>query len=291
MIAGASLPFVLASAFLHPLWNMLLKRSEDKIVFYLNIHLVFTLLFSFLLYLYPLGDITATGWMLVILSSCSHFFYQLFLCKTYEAGDMSLTYPVVRSSPVFVLVLALVFLHEIPTTAAVIGAILVVAGAYLINQKSLSPRSLMAPFDRHHLAAMAFAVLTAVWSAIYSIVDKKGVLSIPPILFFYLFFACSGFMFLGYFLTLKDRRKKYWRLLKQDAIKITLASILEAASYILILYAFRMSKVAYVVALRQVSVIIGAVYGVVFLKERYGKVRIMASCIIFAGAFCIVAFG
>jgi len=45
------------------------------------------------------------------------------------------------------------------------------------------------------------------------------------------------------------------------------------------------------VALRQISVVIGAVYGVVFLKECYGMVRITASCIIFTGAFCIVALG
>ena len=291
MIAGTSLLLVLTSAFLHPLWNMLLKRSEDKIIFYLNIHLVFTLLFSFLLCLYPLGDITSAGWVLVILSAVSHFFYQVFLCKTYEAGDMSLTYPIARSSPVFVLVLALIFLREIPSTTAVIGAVLVVAGAYLMNQRSLSLRSILKPFDKRYQVAMIFAVLTAVWSAIYSIIDKKGVLRIPPILFFYLFFAFSGFLFLGYLLVLKERRKNYWRLLKKDKVKITLASILEAASYILILYAFRTSKVAYIVALRQVSVVIGAVYGVVFLKERYGTVRITASCIIFAGAFCIVAFG
>jgi drug/metabolite transporter (DMT)-like permease len=64
--------------------------------------------------------------------------------------------------------------------------------------------------------------------------------------------------------------------------------LLEFASYVLILYAFRLTNVATVVAIRQVSVVFGAVIGIVFLKEKYGKPRILASLIIFAGIYLLV---
>jgi len=282
---------IILSAFIHPLWNMLLKRSEDKVVFYLNIHLIFTVLFSFILFIYPVKSIDLRGWGFIVFSALAHFLYQIFLCRTYELGDMSLTYPIIRSSPVFVAIMAILFLKEIPSFGAVIGILCVVFGVNLINQEGLSFRNMLKPFNRMRFKVMLFALITCIWSAVYSIVDKKGVLGMSPILFFYMFFALSGFLFVGYLLCFKKRRANYWRILKKDKYKITLASILEFSSYVLILYAFRISKVSYIVALRQISVIIGAVYGVIFLKEHYGKIRIIASCVIFMGIFIIIAFG
>jgi drug/metabolite transporter (DMT)-like permease len=291
MITKISFLLVILSGLIHPLWNMLLKKSQDKVIFYLNIHLIYTVLFSFILFLFPVKEIGALGWFFIIISSLAHFFYQLFLCRTYELADMSLTYPIVRSSPLFVLLLAVVFLKEMPSPVAIAGIIIVMVGTYIINQKSLDISKLFKSFSQINKKAMVAAGLTALFSACYSIVDKKGVLEVHPILFFYLFFAISGFMFLIYLLFLKERRKRYFEIIKKDKFKITLAAILEFSSYLLILYAFRISKVAYIVALRQISVVFGVLYGIWFLKEKYGRVRLTGSLVIFGGIFLITAFG
>lgn len=291
MITKISFLLVIISGLIHPLWNMLLKKSEDKVIFYLNIHLIYTVLFSFILFLFPVKNISALGWFIIIVSAFAHFFYQLFLCRTYELADMSLTYPVIRSSPFFVLLMATVFLKEIPSKLAILGIIIVILGVYIINQKSLNISQITNSFSHINKKAMAIAGLTAFFSACYSIVDKKGVLEVHPILFFYLFFTLSGFMFLIYLLSLKERRKRYFEILRKDKFKITLAVILEFSSYLLILYAFRISKVAYIVALRQISVVFGVIYGTWFLKEKYGRVRLAGSLVIFTGIFLITAFG
>lgn len=291
MITKLSFILVIISGIIHPLWNMLLKRSEDKIIFYLNIHLIYTLLFSFILFLYPLKSITTAGWIFVIASAIAHFFYQVFLCRTYELGDMSLTYPIVRLAPIFVVLAAFIFLREIPTGPALFGIIIVMLGAYIINQRALSISALLESFNHINKKAMIAAGLTAFTSACYSVIDKKGVLEIEPVLFFYLFFAISGFLFLVYLLSMKERRKRYFEILNRDKFKITLAAVLEFSSYILILYAFRISKVAYIIGLRQISVVFGSLYGILFLKEKYGKVRFAGAAIIFIGIFLITAFG
>ncbi|MCW4051267.1 MAG: hypothetical protein NWE89_16200 [Candidatus Bathyarchaeota archaeon] len=54
--------------------------------------------------------------------------------------------------------------------------------------------------------------------------------------------------------------------------------------YLLVLYAMSLAQVSYILALRQVSVVLGAVIGIV-LKERYGKVRIISSLVIFLGVY------
>lgn len=285
-----ALPLIMVSAFIHPLWNMLLKQSRDKIIFYFNIHLFFTVLCSFILLRYPLSGITAGGWMLVLLSSIAHFFYQVYLCRSYELGELSLTYPIVRSAPLFVALMSFVFLRERLTAVGIIGIILTVLGAQLINQEKFSIM-LSEIFKYKHKEAFIAAVLTAFFSALYSVIDKKGALAIHPVLFFYLFFALSGLFFGVYLLFLKQKRKNYWLQTKEDAFKITLASLMEFSSYILILYALRISKVAVVVAIRQISVVFGAMLGILILKEQYGRVRVIASLIIFIGIYLLVAFG
>lgn len=291
MITKLSFILVVISALIHPLWNMLLKKSDDKVIFYANIHIIYTLLFSFILFIYPLKGISTLSWVFVMFSAITHFFYQVFLCRAYELGDMSLTYPIARSAPIFVVFIGFVLLKELPSKTALVGIIIVMCGVYIINQKNLSFSKFMMPFKKGNRRAIVFAALTALSSACYSVVDKKGALSIEPILFFYLFFAISGFMFLAYLIFLTQRRGNYFRILIKDKYRITLAAVLEFSSYLLILYAFRLSKVAYIVALRQISVVFGAFYGIWFLKENYGKVRIVGSAIIFIGVFLITAFG
>lgn len=285
-----ALILILISAVLHPLWNMLLKKSEDKVVFYFNIHLFFTLLFSFILFIYAPKSIRVSGWIWIVLSSIAHFFYQIYLCRSYELGDLSLTYPIIRSTPLFVAFMGIIFLKERLSAMAVLGIILTVFGAQIINQKKISIVEFFQFWKQEDKKIIIAATLTAFFSALYSVVDKKGVLEIEPILFFYLFFAISGLMFGLYLLFFKEKMRNYWALTKKDKIKITLAAILEFSSYILILYAFRLANVAVVVAIRQISVVFGALIGIKILKERYAKVRILASLIIFIGVYLLVVF-
>ena len=58
----------------------------------------------------------------------------------------------------------------------------------------------------------------------------------------------------------------------------------------LVLLAMSIAPVSYILALRQVSVVIGALMGVVFLKEKYGRIRIIGSIIIFLGVFILSVF-
>lgn len=293
MITRLSFILIFISAVIHPLWNILLKKSDQKVVFYLHIHLIFTVIFSFLLFIFPLAKISLMGWIFILLSSLAHFFYQIYLCQAYERGDISLTYPIIRSSPVFVTLFGFIFLKEIPSLTGILGIVLVIFGAWLINQKNFNLTETFGFFRlKANTSAMLYAAtMTAIFSALYSVIDKKGVLLVHPVLFFYLFFAFSGLWFGLYILFLREERKFIIDVYKKDKYKILVASLLEFSSYVLILYAFQLSKVAYVIALRQISVVFGVIFGTYFLKEQYAAVRFFASCIIFAGIYLITVFG
>ncbi|HQQ06779.1 MAG TPA: DMT family transporter [Candidatus Omnitrophota bacterium] len=283
-----ALGLILLSAAIHPLWNMLLKKSDEKIVFYFNIHLFFTIAFGFTLFVFPVASVTAAGWGLVFLSSITHFLYQVYLCRTYDLGDLSLTYPIIRSAPLFVVIMGAVFLKERLSPLAVASIVIIVLGAQMINQKKISIKEFTRSWKHANGSVITAAVMTAFFSALYSVVDKKGVLLIHPVLFFYLFFAVSGLMFGLYVWLVPNRKVRYLEFTKTNAHKIALASLLEFASYVLILFAFRMTNVATVVAIRQISVVFGAMIGIFFLKEKYGKARIFASAVIFIGIYLLV---
>ncbi|HQJ15547.1 MAG TPA: DMT family transporter [Candidatus Omnitrophota bacterium] len=283
-----ALGLIVLSAAIHPLWNMLLKRSDEKVVFYFNIHLFFTIFFSFTLFVLPVASVTGRGWLMVLLSSVAHFFYQIYLCRTYELGDMSLTYPIIRSAPLFVVIMAAVFLKERLSPLAIAGIVIIVIGAQMINQQKISLKQFFGAWRHARPRVVAAAVLTAFFSALYSVIDKKGALIIHPVLFFYLFFAVSGLMFGLYLLFAPGRKKNYIALTRANAHKIALAALLEFASYVLILYAFRLTAVATVVAIRQISVVFGAMIGIFFLKEKYGKARLLASVVIFTGIYLLI---
>ena len=69
--------------------------------------------------------------------------------------------------------------------------------------------------------------------------------------------------------------------------KVIFGGFLMRGGYLLVLLAMSIAPVSYILALRQVSVVFGAIMGVIFLKESYGRVRIIGSIIIFIGVFIL----
>lgn len=61
------------------------------------------------------------------------------------------------------------------------------------------------------------------------------------------------------------------------------AGIFAMISYGIVLWAFTFAPIAYVSALREVSVLFAALIGVIFLKEPFRLNRIIAACFICAG--------
>ena len=62
---------------------------------------------------------------------------------------------------------------------------------------------------------------------------------------------------------------------------------LSTAAYWLVIWALTLGPTAPVAALRETSIVIGALIGVVFLKERMGPRRIIAACIVAAGVILL----
>ena len=58
---------------------------------------------------------------------------------------------------------------------------------------------------------------------------------------------------------------------------------------LLAIYTMTLTLVSYILAMRQVSVVLGALLGVGLLRESYGRERLIGSAIIFTGVYVLGA--
>ncbi len=279
----------LGSAFLHALRNLLVKRAIDKQIFaWLGLLVGMTLYLPAAAYLSIYTDVDVAAVLLYgTLSGVIHFFYVIFYTKAYEGGDFSQVYPIMRSAPALVLLVAIFFLGEYVSWRGGVGIALVVLGAYSINLKGISPSAFIEPVAAHWKERhLQLAVLTMLTVAAYSIVDKLAVAIIHPVVFICSYFLVTVLMLSGYVAFTKDRSAigNEWR---QNRRAVILNGMFGLTSYVLILYAFQLERVSYIVGLRQISVVMAVVMGGKLLGERFQGIRLAASIVIFAGAMLI----
>lgn len=283
------LTLVIASAFSHASWNVLAKSGTDKESFFwlMNVTSLFTLLPLFYL-LMPDWSFPHAAVPFMILSGVAETLYFVSLGSAYEIGDLSVVYPLARSSPLFVVVLAVAFLGEKISPSGFAGIILVVLGVYTIHLRSLSLGDFLSPIRSLRGRASQFALLTAIWTTSYSLFDKMGVTTVGPFVYaFWLDF------FILLFMTPVVIWRRGWRMVagewKASNVRLIVAGFLARFGYILVLVAMSLAQVSYILALRQLSVVLGAAAGVFLLKEEYGRIRVLSSIIIFLGVYILSA--
>ena len=262
---------VIAAAVTHAVWNAIAHGIKDQ-----------TLAFA----LIGVGGI-AIGIPLVIVAAMPrsdcwpyllgsvviHIFYNLLLMRCYRLGEFSQVYPLARgTSPLVVTILAAIFIHEHLAWAQIAGVLVVSAGL----------ATLVLAGRRPGRAAFLAAVGTGLTIAAYTTVDGVGVrLSGSPV------------GYIGWLMVLESlcvpmfavvRRRDV--LLKQPK-RILLAGLaagaLSVLAYGLVLWAQTRGALAPIAALRETSVIFGAIIGTLIFREPFGRTRITATVLVAAG--------
>ena len=279
---------VLLSAVSHAAWNLLLKRASNQEVF------VWALLLIGSVLLFPLGIVllwnypaTTTGLAFVAASSLTHVFYFILLGRGYAKDDLSLVYPVARGTgSMLIPILAVLILGESVGSQAVIGIAMIIGGIFIVSWWGRFKEILSNPSFLLRDGGIRYAALTGLTIAIYGLIDKQGVEHIQPFLYMYFLTVGSAIGSAPYILlrhgmpALKDE----WT---SNGRGMVAAGLLVFLAYGLVLTAFSLSRVSYVAPAREVGVVVGVLMGVFFLKERFGRGRILGSSIIVLGLILI----
>lgn len=279
---------VLVSAALHPLWNLLVKRNPrpEGAFFVLTAQLALIGLIHALI----IGaDILAAGevWPLILVSVAGQILYGTSLLTTLKRGDISAYYPIVRASPLFIVVVGFVVFGERYDASLLFAIALVLTGGFLLLYR---PGTRLLDDPR----TLAFAVLAMCGTGVYSLADSRLMQTIePPVLFFWVEVLCAPIYALLYrrIAIGPNLRRGIGMLLARPFHALILAAIVYA-SYILVLIAYEMGgDVAAVTAVRQASIPLSVVLGGVFLREGSTVRRLIASLVLSLGIVLIVTGG
>ncbi|HMH50553.1 MAG TPA: DMT family transporter [Candidatus Acidoferrum sp.] len=277
-----ALALVLGAAVFHSTWNLALKSEPRRLEASLIALAASVVLSAPVLLVHGLGEVSAGAWALVLLSGAFETAYLLTLTAAYEAGDLSLVYPIARgSAPLVVVPLAALVLGERPSPSGLGGIALIVAGI-LVTHAELFRSAATAGARR----AAAFAALTGVMIAGYSLVNKVGVGTVPVLLWAFLVQTLDALLLL---LVLRARGRLEWPRAGAPRGRAAAIGVLMLASYLAVLTALTLAPVSYVVAGREVSIVVSALAGVLLLHERHSSRRIAGAVVIFAGLL-VLAF-
>jgi len=280
-----AIALLVAAAVMHSTWNLLAKRSLDKQVF-LWLAMCACSLFFLVPVLYIWQPVKPAAWLLILLSGVFEAVYYTVLGKAYQSYDLSLIYPLARgSAPLFVVVLAFVFLRESIPASGAAGILLIVTGIYTLHIKRLSREGLVAPLIGMREHNSRIGLLCGLSIACYSVVDKAGVALVRPEQYIYLVFLASC-VFLAPRMLI-HRRPQINVEWSRNAPRVLVTAILNLGAYFLVLVAMTQTKVSYVSGVREMSIVLGALMGTLLLKEPFGKSKILGSVLIFCGILCI----
>ena len=262
---------VLAAAVTHAVWNAIAHGIKDQ-----------TLAFALIgvggaAVSVPLVIVAAvprsSSWPYLLASVAIHVFYILLLMQCYRLGEFSQVYPLARGvSPLVVTILAAVFVHEHLAPAQIGGVAVVSAGlAFLVFGGRRPGRG-----------AFLAAVGTGLTIAAYTTVDGVGVRA-----------SASPVGYIGWLILLQSLcvplfalvRRRHVLLKQPRRILLSglLAGALSVLAYGLVLWAQTKGALAPIAALRETSVIFGAIIGTLVFHEPFGRSRILATVLVVAG--------
>jgi drug/metabolite transporter (DMT)-like permease len=258
---------VLLAATLHALWNFAAKKVSGNLgALWLGLCLVSVCSWPWALLLQRTERLTLVGLLYIMATGMMHAWYFALLARSYAVGDMSLVYPVMRGTGVAgTAVLAVVWLHERLPVLGMIGILAICLGT---GMAGFSRR-----YSKDEAGAYLRAILVGATITGYSIIDKLAMGHVHPVVYISGMFSVAALLLAPYVL----RRQRAACLQAYQHLKpaIGLIGIGSMGTYLLILFAFRLGPVSYIVAAREFAVVLGALLGFFVLKERLTARRVM----------------
>jgi drug/metabolite transporter (DMT)-like permease len=273
------------SASLHTLWNLLLKQSRQK--FIASWWIVTIGAIMFMPGLFFTGMPPREIWHFALISAALEASYMLTLSLAYKNSDFSLVYPMARgTAPAFLLLWSLLFLHEKLTGWGLLGLALIIGGLILTGTSSLIQNWTNLPNIKGIIAALATAFFISVYTFVDGIAVKRG----PALPYGLLMFTLIPLWSTPFVL-----RSYGWAQLigewKVQPVRFLIAGFLGVLAYLIALYAYSFAPISYSGAIREISVVLGALAGWRFLGENLGSMRVAGAIIIFFGILIVALFG
>ncbi len=267
MAAGA-FALVLLSAGMHAGWNLVVKASGDRLVAAWAQVVLGAAVFLPVL---AVSFVQPRFWPVVALSGVVHAVYGLLLVAAYDRGDLSLVYPVARgTAPLLVTVGAWLFLDDRVGVAGAVAIALITGGLLWVARRATVG------------AGLGWAVATGVAISLYTTIDAAAVRAgAPPLAYVTGVFVANAVVLSPIVLVRRQRRLR--AALRGETGRMVAAGALSVGAYVLVMAAARIAPLGMVAAVRETSVVLGALGGWLLLREALGRARLAGAIAVAAG--------
>ena len=264
---------VLGAAFLHALWNSLLKVGTSRMGAMVILSMGEIPIGLAMVMARPALDWSVAPW--VIAAGCAHFFYKLFLTYAYERGDLSRVYPIARgSAPLMVGLVSPFFLPDVITPVEFAGIAVLGLGILLMAQ------GVFANGENRRL--IPYALGSACATATYTLIDGQGArVSGDAVAYIAWVFVADGLFFAGGMLAWKGlavlpRQRKAWGV-------GMIAAAASFGAYAVSVWAMTIAPIAVVAALRETSILFAVMIGWLVFGEKMTRGKALAALVIVGG--------
>jgi len=263
-----------------------LRLDNEYLVAWLR--LVFSLppLLLFLLFI-PVPGLDSTFYISFLLALPLEILAMALYIKALRISPMTLTLPFLSLTPVFLIAFSRVILGETVSLKGAAGIVLIATGGYSLNITS-AREGFLAPVKA--IARERGSVYMIAVAMIYSITSSLGKLAIEhssPLFFGATYFIVVTLCFTP-LVCINLNNRPMGSVLTREIKSAILPGLFYSAMIVSHMLAMSLAKVAYMIAIKRSSLLIGSIYGFIFFREREVRQRLVGAALMFTGFVLIV---
>ena len=261
----------------------LLRNRDEYIVMWSRPAFAVPILLLILLFI-EIPKTDATFWLAVLIGAPINVIALLLYMRSIKISPLSLTIPMLGTTPIFILLVSYILLKEIPSIKGIIGIFIVVFGAYILGMDP-NKKEFLAPFKSliKEKGPMLMLIVAFIFS-ITATIGKVGMLHSNALFFTFTYITVMALIFS---IIILYKSKKNFYQIKKNFFKFSLMGILMVAEFVFILTAFKYALVNYVISAKRASILFSVIFGFMFFKEKNIKERLLGAVIIIIGLIII----
>ena len=275
--------FAAGSAFFAGITSILAKcgiRNTDSTVA-TAVRTIVVLIMSMMMVLIVGSAGTITGisgktWLFLTLSGLATGASWLCYFRALQVGDVNKVVPVDKSSTVLAMLLALIFLHEEISLPKLIGLVAVACGIFLMIEKKESGTR------AHGKGWLLFAVLSAVFAALTSILGKIGIDGVESNLGTAIRTAVVLVM-AWVMVFISGKAGEVRKIPRRELLFICLSGLATGASWLCYYKALQDGPASVVVPVDKLSILVSVLFSRVVFHEKLPKRAIIGLVLLTAG--------
>ena len=296
-----ALTLILLSALLHPIRDLLLKGHRRPESAYLAVTGIWVVIAAAHAFLSGSGlAMPGTSWGLAVASAACLTAYYFVTMAALKSGDLSIYYPIIRSSPLLIVVLAWFIDGTRYSTAVLIGIVMIVVAGFALQRQ---PGRIIASPRTALLAIVAMAGSAGYIIAEQTAMANHGAAALPvgaasvtpeAFLFWVYLMVAPAFAALALLFrpTRIEAREHLFSGWVQTPGRLVAAGLISYASYLCILLAFQAGAgAAETAAVRQASIPVSVILAALILGETRLLHRLGWALLIAAGIVLIALYG